>query len=149
VRILLFACAESAVIDQATNRVSVFNFLEEISSPIFPAAYPQLTIIIMSVRDDTEPSTFNYNLRVTLTGQEHPLLQGPLLIDFQSRHRARTLAQIAGMPVLNPGVLRFSIFDGESEIAFWETAVTQIVAPTITTQPTSEQTTPQAGSVLI
>jgi hypothetical protein len=135
-RVEMFACAESAVIDQGTNRLSVFNFLEDIFAPVFPLAYPQATIAIIASREETEPSTFDLNLRLTSTVQEQPLLQAPLRIDFQSRGRARVLAQIAGLPVPGPGRLRFSLLTGDDELAAWEVAVIQVSEPRIVVQPT-------------
>jgi hypothetical protein len=67
-RIVLFACAESAAVDQASQRLSIFHVLEEIFSPVFPAAYPQFTMIVMASREETEPSAFDLNLRITLSG---------------------------------------------------------------------------------
>ena len=102
-RLTLFACAESAAIDQGTNRLSVFHFLEEILSPVFPAAYSQLVAVIIATREETEPSTFNLGLRITQGGQGQPLADGPILLDFQSRPRARVLTFMNGLVV--PGQL--------------------------------------------
>jgi hypothetical protein len=80
-RVLLFACAESAAIDQGTNRVSLFNLLEEIASPVFPVVFPQLTMAAVSSREEMEPSLFTLSLRITLGGQQ--LVESSLSIDFQ------------------------------------------------------------------
>ena len=134
-RIILFTCAESAAIDQATNRVSIFHVIEEILSPVLPGAWPQMLVVAVGIREDGEPSVFNMTLRVTLTGREQPLLEGPFMIDFQNRPRARALGQIAGLVLPGPGVLRFAIFYGDREMAAWDINVTQIGAPVVINQP--------------
>jgi hypothetical protein len=145
-RIVLFACAESAAVDQATQRLSIFHVLEEISSPVFPAAYPQFTMIVMASREQTEPSAFDLNLRITLSGQEQPLLDGGFQLEFQNRPRARTLAQIAGLPIPSPGVLHFSLSYEERELSAWDVLVTQVPHPTITTQPAGPAGPPQPAA---
>jgi hypothetical protein len=135
-RVILFACAESASIDAATNRLSIFHFLDEIHSPIFPAAYPGMTLIALAAREEAEPNNFSFTLKIFLSGQEQPLFQGPFLFDFQNRLRSRALAQIAGLVVPGPGTLRFEILDGEKQIGIWETFVVRIGEPQIVPQPT-------------
>lgn len=135
----LFACAESAVVDQRTNRLSLFHIMEEISSPTFPAAVPQLTVVVVMSREESEPSLANLMLRVTLTGLDKPLVEGPMAIDFQGRLRTRGLGHIAGMPVLGPGLLRFSLHDGDKELAYWEVIVIQVSQPKFVTEPSAPE----------
>ena len=42
---LFFLCAEFAPVDSATNRLSIFNVIEEISAAGFPAILPNLTMV--------------------------------------------------------------------------------------------------------
>jgi hypothetical protein len=136
-RLVLFTCAESAAIDQTTNRLSIFRVMEEIGSPAFPGAWPQMWIIAAGIRDENDPSVYNLTMRITLTGQQQPIVAAPFMIDFQNRSRARALGQIAGLVLPNPGVLRFSLSDGTSELGFWEVTVTQLGSPSVNMRPTS------------
>jgi hypothetical protein len=134
-RMMLFACAESAAIDQATNRLSMFHLLEEILSPVFPSVFPQITVVALSSREEAEPSIFTLGLRITLSGHDQPLVHGSLFVDFQGRPRARTLGVVSGLLVPGPGNLRFSLSEGENELSAWDVIVRQIGEPTIVTQP--------------
>lgn len=135
-RVVLFACAESAAIDQATNRLSMFHLFEEIFAPVFPTAVPQLTVVTVSSREEGEPSLFTLSLRVTLSGHGHPLVQGSPSVDFQERPRARTLGIMSGLVIPGPGHLRFVLYEGDQELSAWDVFVRQIGEPTIVTQPT-------------
>jgi Family of unknown function (DUF6941) len=135
-RLLLCVVAESASIDAATNRLSIFNILEEIHSQVFPAAYPQMTIVTICARENNESNTFTLTLRITIDGQEKPLLSGPFYVDFQGRVRARSLGQIAGLLIPATGILRFELLEGEQQLGSWETLVQRIGEAVVTPQPT-------------
>jgi hypothetical protein len=134
-RLVLFACAESAAIDQATNRLSVFHFLEDLSSPTFPTALPSVTAVFILAREEAEADSFNLTLRVTESGRDQPILEGPIFVQFQGRLRSRLLANIAGLPLVAPGRLQFAVFDDQHELARWEVTINQLVQPQITQQP--------------
>ena len=57
---------------------------------------------------------------------ERPVLEGPFLVDFQSRLRARALGQIAGLLISGPGILRFSLSDETQELVKWDVTVTKL-----------------------
>jgi hypothetical protein len=100
-------------------------------------------VVAVATREENEPSVYNLSLRVTLTGREEPLIEGPFMIDFQNRPRARALGQIAGLVLPGPGVLGFTVSHGDREMAAWKIAVTQIGQPTIVNQPTQPATAPE------
>ncbi len=38
-------CAELASVDKSTNRLSIFNIMDELSTPSFPSLVPQLAVV--------------------------------------------------------------------------------------------------------
>jgi hypothetical protein len=143
-RVLLFAVAESAAIDQGTNRLSLFNLLEEIISPAFTIVFPQLTIATISSREEVEPSLFTLSLRITLGDQQ--LVESSLSVDFQGRPRARTLGVMSGLMVPRPGNLRLALSEAENELSAWDVMVRHIGEPTIVTQPTGPSGSASTGT---
>lgn len=133
--VLFFAVADSAAIDVGTNRVSIFNLLEQISSTTYPGVYPSMTVMAIASRERTEPSLFNLTIRIGMKGQE-PFVNSGLVMDFQDRIRARSLGQIAGLSVPSPGVLRFELLQEGNLLSSWETIVERVGEPTFVQQPT-------------
>ena len=73
---------------------------------------------------------------------ERPVLEGPFLVDFQSRLRARALGQIAGLLISGPGILRFSLSDETQELVKWDVTVTKLGEGTFSIAPVTPPAQP-------
>lgn len=140
--LLLLVCAESAIIDSATNRVSLFNILDEFSAPAFPTIMPNFSLVGILTRKAREAQKAAVRLRITLDGQKQPLLDAALKIDFQRHLRSRVLTRMQGMPIPAPGLITVNLRSKKGELGTWNIRVNQIGQPTIKTQQASPKTTP-------
>jgi hypothetical protein len=116
----LFIACESAVLDQFSNRVSVFNVLEEINTPTFPGAVPQLTVLGMFGRSNDEPDEYDLRLRMKLEGRKDFLLDAPFKVNFQGALSTRAIGNIPGFVFPAPGRLSISISLGRKKYGLWD-----------------------------
>ena len=54
-KVQLLTCCESAAVDVATNRLSIFNIFTDVNSQAFPNAI-NLMVVAIIARDDSETS---------------------------------------------------------------------------------------------
>jgi hypothetical protein len=123
-RLLLLTCAETCVLDQLTNRASLFNLLEEIVTPTFPVALYSAAIFSLWERDESEPDA---EARLTVKLNTHELMQAPMALAFQGKLRCRVLLTVHGLVVSEPGNLVFEVASGGSVVGTW-TALIQSVS---------------------
>ena len=130
-----FLVAESASVDQTTNRVSVFNVLEDIQTADFPAVIPQLVAVAAwNFTPDDMNAEFQALLRITdptgavsdhranFTGQ-------------RSRHRF--IVKMIGYAILAEGRLQFEISLNDAHSASHTISVGRLPAPAATSTPRS------------
>lgn len=120
-----FLVAESVSVDQTTNRVSVFNVLEEIGAPQFPVLLPGCVAIALwnSVPDDAGKD-FQVKLRITLPDDQSYEMTSNFVMKTD---RHRSVQRIQGLPITATGVLRFDVLlNGEHQASH---AVNVKVAP--------------------
>lgn len=128
----LFICSESFALDAARNSLSLFHILEEINSPVFPVALPQMSVVAMFVREEEEPNEPQVRLRIQLDGQE--LFLGPMGVNFQGHLRTRSLGNIQALVLPRPGRLSVSVEQNDHALASWLVAVNQIGQPNLQLQ---------------
>jgi hypothetical protein len=110
------AVAEGAVIDKGSNRISLFNVMDEIGVPAFPVMIPSLGIASMIVRaagEDPSP------VRIKISLNEQILLQTGIQIDFQGHLRTRGVALVQGLILHQVGDLRIEILFGDESAGSW------------------------------
>jgi hypothetical protein len=122
-RLLLFTCAETCVLDQLTNRSSLFNLLEEIVTPTFPVAIYSVAIFSLWERDESEPDT---EARLTVKLNTHELMQAPIALAFQGKLRCRALVTVHGLVVSEHGNLIFEVASGGSVVGAWTVIVQRV-----------------------
>ena len=125
--------AESVVIDQQTNRVSVINILESIAAHAFPVAIYKLVCIFHLQKDEDDPESIE--LLVKITSGETQLTQLPVTANFRGKPNTRNIAEVGGLVILQPGELKVSLFQEQTLLGEWTLQVTLL-------EPTPEQTTP-------
>jgi hypothetical protein len=55
IRVRLFLCADSVVIDGLKNTLSVFHVMEQAQAPAFPTVIPRVTAIATLTRELSDP----------------------------------------------------------------------------------------------
>lgn len=126
-RVVLFCCCESAIIDVASNRLSVLNFAESISAPTFPVSIPSINIVTWLERDADEPKTVEVFVRWLLNKSK--LADLPIKVSFQDKLLTRAVVNVSGLTVENPGVLEAQLRFGRKKLATWRIRVQQTAQP--------------------
>lgn len=129
----LAVCAESVVLDQQTQLVSIFNLIDAVQAHGFPLAVNKIALLFSIVRETTDLNVLDSFIVATLSGVE--LLRHPIQINFFDKVRANHIVTLQGVVLSSPGILRFSLLQGEAEIATVEVDVKSISGPTITPVP--------------
>ena len=132
--LVLIACAESAAIDMSTQRVSLFNLLEEIGAASFPVILPHVSLISIFPRRANESENPSLQLRVTLDGQKQALFEAPLEVQFQGKLRARNLTSLQGMPIPSTGLMKVEIRSKSRVLGTWNVQVGRIGQQQVTRQ---------------
>lgn len=103
-----FLVSESAVIDQDTNRVSIFNIIEAAPFVQLPGHFPALSVVTCWVLDRDEiGKDFQQGLRIRRPGQPEPEEYLANFVGASSRHRIIQVFQ--GIPIQEPGQLHFEV----------------------------------------
>lgn len=102
-----FIVSEEVSVDQQTNRLSLFNVIEQITAADFPLMLLSGAAVSLWVAEQGDDQLdFQCTLRIIAPGSEHR--DFPSNFTFQSR-RHRVIHRIHGVPINEPGLLRFEI----------------------------------------
>jgi hypothetical protein len=125
-----FICAEGIVQDLATRRLSVFNIVEHLTAVSFPVLFPRLSLCAITKWDGEGEKKASGTLQVF--NNDTKLLESPYSLDFMSSPHHRVMWEFQGFVMPSPGVLRFSMMDGELELARYEVTAELVKPPTVT-----------------
>ena len=104
-----FLVAESISVDQETNRVSIFNVLEELHAESAPISYPALVAISSwNLAENELGGDFQVMLRVNSPAQEAPF-DYPINLSREPRRRHRIYHRLIGPTFHAFGDLRFEV----------------------------------------
>lgn len=123
-----FIVSEELSIDQQTNRLSLFNVLEQIASPNFPSVLLSAAAVSLWVAEPGDDERdFQCALRVIPPGGSHR----DLTTNFKFRSRRhRVIQRLQGFPINEPGVLRFEVLLNGEYQASHEVDVVRFDLPT-------------------
>lgn len=125
--------ADHIVVDERTNRVSVFNILEQIQSSTFPMVIPQTTIFFYLERQPDEPSTIEATVVISLNETE--LTRSPIALQFEDAVRHRATVQLRGLLVPRPGNLTIAMVEGTAMVGSWTILVEAPEQPSVIADP--------------
>jgi hypothetical protein len=128
--LVFLACAESASIDQATNKLSLFNVIEEFSGVVFPGMVQTAALVLIFTKEAAEPDQANLEISIVHNGQR--LFSAPLVVQFQQLLRSRVIAHMNGLPLNGPGQVSFDVSHNGKSLGKWSVEVKAIPAPAIT-----------------
>lgn len=104
--IVLFAlCAAGVSVDRFSNRLSIFNVLEQLSAPGFPIWVPELAFVVVLRRDDNDESRFQTQGQVQMG--DNLIAETAVTVDFEGGNTTRQILNFQGLPVPSPGDLTF------------------------------------------
>jgi hypothetical protein len=102
-----FIVCESALIDASTNRVSLFNVLEDLSPQQFPDVLPRVDAVGLWNLDDAETrAEFQATLVVKVPGHPHADFRMNLSRGYK---KCRALMGVSQIPLTGPGELTFEL----------------------------------------
>jgi hypothetical protein len=107
---------------------------------------PSITFLVILTREQTEPEDLNPHLRIDLNGTV--LAEGPFNLNFRGHLRTRGFAEIGGLVITAPGVLTFSLLQGEQPIASWRIFVNYIGQPQISQSVPDERAVDATSTAL-
>jgi len=129
-----FVVSEDLSVDQQTNRLSLFNVLEQIAGSDFPLVLQSAAAISCWVAEaGDEGRDFQCMLRVILPNARQ--YDFPSNFRFGAR-RHRVIQRLQGFPIDEPGVLRFEVLLNGEHKASHEVDVSRINASDL--PPTAE-----------
>lgn len=99
-------CAQTASIDRATNRVSIFNVIDHFPVASLPVLIPALTFVAV-IEGDSDDATMKGVLEISAKGSTIFKMDVP--INFTSNRLARIVLNFQGIPVREPGPLAFCL----------------------------------------
>jgi hypothetical protein len=124
-RLVTLVCCETCVIDQFTNRVSVFNIFEEILTPTLPIAIYSLATFSLWAREPGEPDP---EATLTIKLNDRQMMQAPIAIAFQDKPRCRNVFTVNGLILGEQGQLTVEVAIGDAIYGTW-TAPVLIITP--------------------
>jgi hypothetical protein len=132
VNVLFALCAAGVSVDRFSNRLSIFNVLEQIASPGFPIWLPEVTFVVGLRREDNEEQRIEGHVRIEL-GDNVIGQPNAVVVDFEGGNTARQIMNFQGLPVPTPGDLTFRLFLPNNQVAAVTIPVTRaggnVVAP--------------------
>ena len=120
--------AETILRDADTQRISVINIFEVITSAAFPMALPRFSCLFYLAREEGDPTAVDGFMRISSNGRTvHDL---PFHFDFGDQRAGRFVGHVQNLPVGEPGVLHIAVLDNNmKDIGGWEIQVRQIEPP--------------------
>jgi hypothetical protein len=108
-------CAQTASVDRASNRLSIFNVFDQFPVSSFPIVIPSVTFVSVIESEETENNNIRGAIeieanRVKVFGIEVP-------INFTSNRLARVVLTFQGIPVGDAGPLTFRLTLPDGTIA--------------------------------
>jgi hypothetical protein len=130
-------CAESSALDQRRNTLCAFHILDNLYVPLFPFVIQRISILASAGRSTEEPSLIQARLVVTLG--ESKIFECPVALNFAQRSMMRTIIEIGGLLIPQPGRLKFAVFRETEEISSYSVPVERIQGPTVEQLPFPDQ----------
>ena len=111
-------CAESVIIDRATNQLSIINLIEDMQAHGFPLGIPKLVAVFYLSREDGDNPSPSVSLRLNATEESTDTF--PVDVQFGEKLNNRIVTTLKGVVMPGPGTLRVSLIVDENEIGHWE-----------------------------
>jgi hypothetical protein len=121
VRPILCFAAKGIVRDADSGTISAFSILEDLQPAGFPAVLPEAAVFALWRREPDEPAVVP--LRFELRNNENVIVDGDWTVDFGSSRANRSVLNLQGVLVREPGVLSFNFVRDGAVITSYSVAV--------------------------
>lgn len=110
-RLLFLVPTESLAIDQASNRLSLFNVLEQVNLPAFPALLPQVCITILWQKERDERSEDVFVQTIEIRDPDGTAICPPRQAQFSMpKKRHRLVSIISNIQIYRAGQHEIRLF---------------------------------------
>ena len=113
--VVLALCASGVAVDRFTNRLSIFNVIEQIQSPSFPAWVSEITFIVVLRKENSEEPRFP--TRALVQAGDNVIMETAVVVNFEGGNTTRQILNFQGLPVRSPGDLTFRLLLPDREPA--------------------------------
>jgi hypothetical protein len=120
-KVNFLVCALTAIVDQATQNISITSIIDQIASPTFPAALP-ITIVAYLTRQKSEPESAKMRFVVRMDGHK-PIMDQAFTIEFQGQLKTRLLAQVGPLIIDRQGILTAELQQAGRTLGSWPIVV--------------------------
>ena len=112
-RVQFALCSQTASVDRASNRLSIFNVIDHLPVTSLPIRIPMVTFVSVIESADAE-NTEGVNADIDIYVDDKKLFGTQVPLTFADHHLARFTLAFQGIPVSKPGeiVFRLSLSDG-------------------------------------
>jgi hypothetical protein len=114
-RVQFALCAQTASIDRNTNRLSIFNVIDQFPAATLPVIIPALTFVSVIVSDKDESTNVKGTLQVITN--KHFLGGFDIPISFIDGRLARVVVNFQGVPIQEAGPVTFRLTIPEAVVA--------------------------------
>jgi len=99
----LLICASGVLLDKNTNKISIFEIIDNLKTEGFPLLFPTFDIVFILQRGKDDESKFETNL--TIRHNENVLIETKAGVDFKNSYSTRVIIKINGLAVPSPGTI--------------------------------------------
>lgn len=119
--------ADTVIIDQGTNLVSIINIFEEFNSPSLPIVIPSLTVFFLIKRETTDQEICQATIVFSSNGKEIQKL--PIELNFQGRPTLRQVVRFGNYLVKEPGKLAVAMMIEGEQKSLYEIPISIVGQP--------------------
>ncbi len=106
-RVQFALCAQSASVDRSSNRLSIFNVVDQFPASGLPIVIPTLTFV--SVIDSDKDESANVKGVLEIIANKSLIFKMDVPINFVNGRLARVIVNFSGLPIREPGPVAFRL----------------------------------------
>lgn len=112
IRSKLLLCADRAIRDTDGGNLSIINILDDITAESFPVLIHRFSVINFLIKETAEDPD-KPSIRLKVYNNDKIVGDHQLKIDFRGKLKTRSIIQLGGVPLTEPGQAHFIITDND------------------------------------
>lgn len=125
-----FQCAETVIVDQLTNKVSLIGIVDHVKTASFPFLFRNFYIALAFTREPAEPEQPPSRGLIKLDDTEIASID--IDVNFQGHIHTRAFVAIDGLLIEKPGTLKITLTVDENIMGVWQAPISAQVHTTAT-----------------
>lgn len=114
IRSKLLLCADKVIRDADGGSLSIINIMDDITAESFPVLIHRFSIINFLIRDTFEDLDKPI-INLQIFNNDFLIADHQLKVDFRGKLITRSIIQLVGIPLTEPGQAHFVIIDNEQK----------------------------------